>query len=367
MKRTALRWTAAASVIVAFSTQGARRPRYGGELRIEMRASENPFQDAVFETLVRLDDRGEPQPWLATSWSHDTGRKVWVFTPRANVVMHNGAVWSPGAIEYPDDKPIEEFSRAKYAVRAGDAGTGPFRIAKTEPLTLAAHDAYWGGRPYLDSVEIRMGREQTDQAADFQLGKADVIDGLLNAKRLPGASTELIALVFDARVPDAVREAVALSIDRAAIHGVILQKLGEPAAALLPQWLSGYAFLFPTERKIVRGAQAAIGFAYDAKDPVLRPVAQRIEVNAREAGIILRPSGADVRLARIPIVSRNPMAALEDLGAALTIPVTGVTPFETERAMLAGYRVVPIVHVPKLLTISPRVRNWARLADVWIE
>src|SRR5262249_28950979 len=158
-----------------------------------------------------------------------------------NVVMHNGAVWAPGPIEMPDDKPIEEFSRAKKAivVRGADGsmiGTGPFRIVRSETgkaVTLAAHDAYWGGRPFLDSVEIRSGREPSDQAADFQLGKADVIDGLLNAKRLAGAPADLLALVFDARVPDAVREAVALSLDRGAIHGVILQKLGEPAAALL--------------------------------------------------------------------------------------------------------------------------------------
>src|SRR5437660_1595367 len=120
MKRIALRWIAAASALVALSTQAARRPRYGGELRIETRASENPFADSVFETLIKLDRRGEPQPWLAISWSHDAARKMWVFTPRANVVMHNGAVWSPGAVEYPDDRPIEEFSRAKnvIAVRA---------------------------------------------------------------------------------------------------------------------------------------------------------------------------------------------------------------------------------------------------------
>ncbi len=372
MKRTALRWIAAVSALAALSIHAARRPRYGGALRIETRAPENPFADAVFETLIKLDEHGDPKPWLATSWSHDAARKIWVFTPRANVVMHNGAVWSPGAIEFPDDRPIEEFSRAKYAiaVRAEDGsmiGTGPFRIAKSEPLTLAAHEAYWGGRPFLDSVEIRTGREQSDQAADFQLGRTDAIDGLLNAKRFGDAQTELIALQFDPRVPDSAREALALSVDRAAIHSVILQKVGEPAYSLLPEWLSGYAFLFATERKIVR-TQAVLGFSYDTKDPVLRPVAQRIEVNAREAGIVLRAPGAEVRLVRIPITSRDPMMALEDMGDALGMPVAPAPrAYDAERAILAGYRVVPIVHLPKLWTISPRLHNWPRLADVWME
>ena len=35
------------------------------------------------------------------------------------------------------------------------------------------------------------------------------------------------------------------SIDRAAIVNFILQKTGEPAGGLLPQWSSGTAFLFP--------------------------------------------------------------------------------------------------------------------------
>ena len=42
------------------------------------------------------------------------------------------------------------------------------------------------------------------------------------------------------------REALARSIDRRAIVNFILQKEGEPAGGLLPQWSNGTAFLFPT-------------------------------------------------------------------------------------------------------------------------
>src|SRR5882672_11121647 len=99
MKRTALLLIAAISTLAGL--QGARRPHYGGTLRVEMRATlrapdePSQFDGQIFETLVRLDDRGEPQPWLATSWTHDVARKRWVFSPRANVTLHNGAVWSP--------------------------------------------------------------------------------------------------------------------------------------------------------------------------------------------------------------------------------------------------------------------------------
>src|SRR5258708_5262347 len=62
----------------------ARRPSYGGSLRIETAESipsldpaEPKLAGPVFETLVRLDDRGRPQPWLALSWTHDAVRNRW--------------------------------------------------------------------------------------------------------------------------------------------------------------------------------------------------------------------------------------------------------------------------------------------------
>ena len=396
MKRIASQWIAAASAIFALgSIHAARRPRYGGELRIEMRAAVRTldpveaepvfFTGAVFETLVRLDDRGDPRPWLATSWTHDPARKCWIFAARANVALHNGTVWSPAPIEVADDKSIEEIlremSRPKNAVviRAADGsliGTGPFRIARWEAgksATLAAHDAYWGGRPYLDSIDIRMGREYADQAADLQLGKADVIEST-SRKQTSAVPTQVLALQFDARVPDVIREAVAFSIDRSTIHSVILQKQGEASGALLPQWLSGYSFIFATARNVARARQlvtapAALAFSYDSKDAVLRPVAQRIEVNVREAGITLRWSAGtgDVKLMRLPVTSRDPMVALEDMAAILKTPLAASVPYEAERALLDGYRVIPIVHLPEMWAPSPRVHEWPRLADVWLE
>src|SRR5271154_4224173 len=209
MKLTASRWIAAASGLLTLGTvEAARRPQYGGELRIEMSAvlqnldpSQVPADPAVvaakerllpevFETLVRLDQHGEPQPWLATSWTHDAARKRWLFSVRPNVMLHNGSPWVPpnGVIEVPDDPPLEQLlrdlarPRNAIAVRADDGsllGTGPFKIASADSgksLILSAHSAYWGGRPYLDSIHLQMGRSLVEQTTDFELGKADVIE-----------------------------------------------------------------------------------------------------------------------------------------------------------------------------------------------
>ncbi len=396
----------------------ARRPRYGGELRVEMRATlktldpaefpEDPaalaaqrlWQPAVFETLVRLDDHGQPQPWLATSWTHDLARKSWIFTPRKDVKFQDGSSWSPagGAISFPDDRPIDQILRelagARNAItmRAADGtllGTGPYRIAKWDagkPATLVANDQYWGGRPYLDSITIQMGRSLADQANDFQVNKADVVEialrDLRSAKQRGTVTSETppmetLALLFEnGRVPPNVRAALALSIDRAAIHNVLLQRQGEISGALLPRWLSGYAFLFPAERDVAKAKQlasaaAALSFAYDRDDPMLRPIGERIALNALEAGITLRAGNgtADVRLVRLPITAGDPWLALLDLASLLkrAPPATTADAYEAEKAMLDASGAIPLFQLPQGWTLRSRVHNWPRFEDIWLD
>ena len=238
----------------------------------------------VFETLVRLDDRGHPRPWLALSWSHDLARKRWTFMPRPHVMLHNGARWEPteASLTFPDDRPIDRIladlarPRNAISIRTADGmviGTGPFSISRFESgksATLTAHAGYWGGRPYLDSIEIATGQPLRQQALDLELGKADAIEVDITALRrlrqqnanvIVSAPTEVLALVFDgspAIVPP-VPEALALSIDRAAIQTVLLQRQGEVSAALLPQWLSGYSFVFSSARDLARSRQLGVG------------------------------------------------------------------------------------------------------------
>ena len=96
-----------------------------------------------------------------------------------------------------------------------------------------------------------------------------------------------------------MREAIALSIDRAAIVNFILQKEGEPAGGLLPQWSSGTAFLFSTAADPVHAKELSaqivpapkIVLGYDSGDSLEQAVAERIVVNAREAGITRNGAG----------------------------------------------------------------------------
>ncbi len=184
---------AVASVLVA-----ATRPHYGGTLRVALHSTiatldpmepardseefiaKNRLIPAVFETLVRLNEKGEVEPWLATAWTHEPGRKRWIFTARTGVMLHNGMPWSPagGIVAVPDDKPIDQILRTLAqpasaivlrGVDGGLVGTGPFRVTQwsASEAILAAHDNYWAGRPYLDTIELQFGRAVRDQTLDL--------------------------------------------------------------------------------------------------------------------------------------------------------------------------------------------------------
>jgi hypothetical protein len=211
------------------------------------------------------------------------------------------------------------------------------------------------------------------------------------------APSELIALVCErGRAPVeniSFRQAVALSVDRAAIHDVLVQKQGEASGALLPQWVSGYAFLFPTARDLERAQQLAstvpkpglrATLSYDPADALTRAIAERIAVDAREAGILIQvmPGGqSDMRIFRVPLRSPDPAQELSDLAAAFHVSesiepsaVTAEARYQVERKVINDFRLIPLCHLPEILGIGSRVRNWQpprwgdwRLDNVWLE
>src|SRR5437763_1678587 len=94
---------AAASLACAVSANAASRPHYGGALRIAVHGSTQTFDpkasdsaglrsltQMVFETLVKLDDRGRVQPLLATSWQVEPGNERWRFQIRNGVIFSDG-------------------------------------------------------------------------------------------------------------------------------------------------------------------------------------------------------------------------------------------------------------------------------------
>ncbi len=426
------------AVLSALAVSGAAtRPRYGGTLRVEMRAAPPaldptsadaaPLRALVFETLVRLDEAGAPQPCLALSWQHDATAKHWQFNLRPGVKLHDGSPLTAAAVLASLEAALPGLTIAAtgdaVTIRANHPlpdlpldlahnawlATGPFRSTAFEPArraTFAANEDYWGGRPFLDAIDVRLGRGLHDQLTDLELGTADIVEvapadlhrASEHGRRVwSSAPVDLIALAFAPALDPRLREAIALSIDRVAMHGFLLQKQGEVTAALLPQWISGYAFVFPTALDLPRAralanalppAARTLALTYDPAMRAARPLAERIAVNARDAGLTVQLSPqnprADVRLVEVRVASLDPAQALAELAAALGLPASAIPAdsaspaalYESERKLLEGFRVIPLFHLPILYGVSSRVRVFApppvtRLGDwrfdnVWL-
>lgn len=328
------RWLAVLSVVAWAAA--ATRPHYGGTLRVEVRES------------IETPDPPQIGPGMADLAS--------AFT-------------------------ITRWERGRLAVYSADENAP-------------------GGRPFADSVEIQMGRPLREQAIDLELGKADIVElGPLEIRR-PGAArrtwitapVRLLVLTFASRVTDArVREALALAVDRNAIYSVLLQRQGEISGGLLPQWVSGYAFLFSTTADAARARSLTGALPAPARmltlnvdDPALRPIAERIALNARDAGLAVSIVGPtanpDIRLVEVRITSSVPAQALASVAAALGLPAPPLADspqaqFAAERSLLEGFRVIPLFHVPFVYGVGPRVKGesgitrlgeW-RFENLWLE
>ncbi len=203
---------------------------------------------------------------------------------------------------------------------------------------------------------------------------------------------ELIALVSDSVQPT-VWQALALAIDRAPMVNVLAQRKAEAAFGLLPQWLSGYAFLFGAAPDAGRAKQltsqlrlAPLALSYPPNDGFARSIAERVALNARDAGILLQPTpnpGGALKIVHWTLESDDAATELNRIGVLLGLPerpLNAARPqelYEAERAMLDAHRVIPILFLPDVYGIAPRVHNWdaaqksggfsLHLENIWVD
>jgi peptide/nickel transport system substrate-binding protein len=321
----------------------------------------------VFETLIAAD-RGGLQPGLATAWERlPTG--AWRVQLRRGVRLHDGSLLEPAVVAAalkarlglwnitpgdglitiepganPPDVPWALALRTNaIVVRQPGAllGTGPFRLDQRDAthVRLAAHDAYWNGRPFVDAIEVRFERSTAaGQAADLEAGRLDIAsarpaDVRRSAQRqLRTFVSQPVDLVAVAVEPDRVTglmapvlQALDAAFDRQAIARVVAQGQAEPATTLLPAWIGGYVLPAPQGRGLPRANVAALlvqlrtlVLRVPPNDPVLRAIADRLVVDAQQAGITITlqvPDGrvtprTDARLLRIAVDGTSPERAL---------------------------------------------------------
>jgi peptide/nickel transport system substrate-binding protein len=455
MKRFDWRWLAVISVCVV-AAAAETRPQYGGTLHVAMRAAPVSLDPAdgsqndsfarrsltllLFDTLVSIDESDRVHASLAASWQESAGGQRWQFHLRHGIKFQDGTPLTAESVavslraanpswnvtasgdsvvidrdgpdaELPQELALPQNAIAKRSAGNPPSGTGPFRIVNWGPgktLTLAADENYWRGRPFLDGIEIEMGRSFRDQMVALELGKIDLIevapeqahrisqDGRRMINSMP---VELLTLMFtrDAVTPEdkSPREALALSIERASIRSVLLQGAGQPAASILPDWMSGYGFVFPTDADLPRARHAreqvrvvptwTIG--YDNGDPIERLLTERIALNARDAGLSLQPTSLsptsaatiDLRVVRIQLASADAWIALAGVADLARSPLTKRKNnsieelYAAEQSLLVTQNLIPLFHLPVSYVAGSSLKNWAlridgslNLGDAWL-
>ena len=423
----------------------------------------------VFDRLVTLDNYGRFVPQLATEWSHDALSRHWQFAIRSELKFSDGTPLTAADVAaalgplLPEDLKIsasgssvvfvsseprtdllELFASGRFFVfrvlpDGSLVGTGAFKLEEvpksTKPaggdsssapqtpsqrLRFVANETCWAGRPFLDAIDVALGVPPLRALFDLQVSKAEMIElapdlvlraNQSNARVWASSPLTLYGLRIDQTqaqaANDKLREALSLSIARATMAGVLLQKQAEPTAALLPQWLSGYAFLFRAETNIERakelrvslpvnvaGGSSPLRLQTDVSGDLPRLLAERVAVNARQAGISVQLFGkapgrdSNARLADPPelhlfvwrISSLSPGEELRALAKAQHVEETKEgnlsdpdRRYAWERRILSERKLMPLVALPDYVGLGTTVRDWPpgpwgewRLADVWL-
>ncbi len=414
----------------------------------------------VFDRLVSVDNYGRFVPQLATEWSHDAASRRWQFALRVGVKFSDGSALSaadaaaalapmlPEGVQVsasggnlifqcaePRPDLLELLASGRFFVFRVQAdgsllGTGPFTLdtsltpekssGNETNFHFTANETCWVGRPFLDKIEVAYGIPPPRALFDLQAGRAELVElapdvvrraNQSNARVWASSPLTLYGLRFDEAQPQAanekLREALTFSLDRATMASVLLQKQAEPAAALLPQWLSGYAFLFHVDMDLERakqlrgalpanvaGGTSPLRLQTDVAGDLARLLAERVAVNARQTGIAVQPFSkaahggdsaaaekADLHLFAWRISSLSPGEELRMLAKAAHSEVSAEGKlsepdrrYAEEKRILGERKVMPLVALPDYAGIAANVRDWQaspwgewRLADVWLE
>lgn len=252
----------------------------------------------ISETLFRLDENLEPQPWLAESYEN-TDDTTWVFTIRDGVTFSNGNAVTAEAVMHCFERTYEQNVRAAGTLaiesmeaegqkltlhtpaanpsilndlcdplltvydadseidpELGAACTGPYMATSFVAMTEVKMDKnpnYWGGEPAIDHVELKIIDDADALSMALQNGEIDMIG------RLPAASAVLFSdetqftidtatssrseflmfnLASEGVQNENVRKAISMCIDRQGYADVVYAGYAAPSYGVYPDTLS---------------------------------------------------------------------------------------------------------------------------------
>ena len=320
----------------------------------------------IHQTLVYPDLEGNIQPVLAESWSVSDDKLTWTFKLRKGVTFHDGTPFNAESVKYTFDrindpdigsprksaakaikevKVIDEYTVAfvtgkpfapflaqlsaynlsilsptaakKWGKKYSEhpSGTGPFKLESWSPgekMVMARNENFWGQKPYVDKLEVRIVPEDSSRVMMLLSGDVDVIASVppIMLKRLDkskdvkiikktGFRTIYIGMNNKMKPFDnpAVRKAVAHAINAKAIVDGILGGVGTLGGGFESPVIPGaHKNLPPREynsekaKKMLADAGYPNGFEttfYTSTGRYLmdRQVAEAVQAQLKEVGI----------------------------------------------------------------------------------
>lgn len=252
----------------------------------------------ITETLYKLDENLEPQPFLAESCEM-ADNKTWVINLRDDVTFQNGNKMTAESVKlcwertsqinarfnellYIDSMEAEgqtltvKTSKVVPAFMNGlcepltgiidvtadsdpavmPIGTGPFSAVSYEVKTRAEvtkYDGYWGGEPKLDGAVINIIGDTSTLALAQQNGESDISvsmpstslelfndTSLYNVDGVPGSRGQVIFMNFSNKFlqDEAIRQAISMSIDKQSYADIINKGASVPASGLYPDFMA---------------------------------------------------------------------------------------------------------------------------------
>lgn len=340
-------------------------------------------QSMVYEPLVKYQADGTVRPWLATGWHHSDDGKTWIFTLRDGVTFSNGEpfnaeaaaenfravldnrsrhAWlelvnqisevkalSPNQLQitlksayYPFlqelalPRPFRFIAPSQFKNHetlngiVAPIGTGPWVLQESrlnQYDVMVRNERYWGAKPALAKVVIKVIPDATSRAVAFETGEIDLLygnEGLLTLdtfaryRQNPQWRTQLSAPVEtvmvalnSARAPTnelAVREALNYAVDKKTLidgalygtqqvadtlfaPGVPYANIGLKARQYDPAranaLLENAGWLLPAGKAIREkaGQPLHIELAFTGTDALSKSMAEIIQANLRQVGV----------------------------------------------------------------------------------
>lgn len=329
----------------------------------------------VGETLVHYTDTMELEPWLATSWEND-GNLTWTIILNDGIKFSSGRDMDAEAVKQclehllanhdraPGDTKIESIEADGLTlvittsepnpalmnylgdpygciidVDASDfetgvvAGTGPYKaveLVTDDHLSLVPNEFYWDGTPKLDELTIRTLSNGDTLSAALQSGDIDAAYGMayeaypifendnyqfssIQTSRAFFASMNMTSPIIQ---DDAVREAIAMGIDKEGFVATLLEGHGVVAHGAFPDGFSTFGGeKIKCEGYDPEGAKAALeaaGWVDTDGDGIREKDGTKLVVRW-----LTYPSRQE-----LPLLAESVQASLKDIGIDVDINCT---------------------------------------------